>query len=137
MSAMNEDCFRKSDYQNPPLLLIAFNMKIRDTLCPSSLFCRAVEREWESRVGLKRQLVTGANSGLSLSLSLSPRFFFFFGGGGRRVGAQVKGAKTRLGFSRDNGRHNGKRFTFLPQSCPFLDLLTFYILCPFRYGLNP
>ena len=133
MSAMNEDCFRKSDYQSPPLLLFAFNMKIRDTLCPSSLFCRAVEREWESRVGLKRQLVTGANSALSLSL---PDFFFFFGRGGR-VCAQVKGAKTRLGFSRDNGRHNGKRFTFLPQSCPFLDLLTFYILCPFRYGLNP
>ena len=133
MSAMNEDCFRKSDYQNPPLLLFAFNMKIRDTLCPSSLFCRAVEREWESRVGLKRQLVTGANS--ALSLSLSQIFFFFWGGGG--VYAQVKGAKTRLGFSRDNGRHNGKRFTFLPQSCPFLDLLTFYMLCPFRYGLNP
>ena len=80
MSAMNEDCFRKSDYQNPPLLLFAFNMKIRDTLCPSSLFCRAVEREWESRVGLKRQLVTGANSPLSLSLSLSQ--IFFLGGGG-------------------------------------------------------
>lgn len=127
---MNEDCFRKSDYLNPPLLLFAFNMKIRDTLCPSSLFCRAVEREWESRVGLKRQLVTGVNSALSLSLSQ-----IFFGGGG--VCAQVKGAKTRLGFSRHNGRHNGKRFTFLPQSCPFLDLLTFYILCPFRYGLNP
>ena len=79
MSAMNEDCFRKSDYQNPPLLLFAFNMKIRDTLCPSSLFCRALEREWESRVGLKRQLVTGANSALSLSLSL------FWGGGGGRL----------------------------------------------------
>ena len=61
MSAMNEDCFRKSDYQNPPLLLFAFNMKIRDTLCPSSLFCRAVEREWESRVGLKRQRSLGAS----------------------------------------------------------------------------
>ena len=72
MSAMNEDCFRKSDYLNPPLLLFAFNMKIRDTLCPSSLFCRAVEREWESRVGLKRQPVTGVNSALSLSL---PDFF--------------------------------------------------------------
>ena len=83
MSAMNEDCFRKSDYQNPPLLLFAFNMKIRDTLCPSSLFCRAVEREWESRVGLKRQLVTGANS--ALSLSLSPRFFFLGGGVGGRL----------------------------------------------------
>lgn len=125
---MNEDCFRKSDYQNPPPLLFAFNMKIRDRLCPSSLFCRAVKREWESRVGLKRQLVTGANSALSLSQ-------IFLGGGG--VCAQVKGAKTQVGFSKHNGRHNGKRFTFLPQFCPFLDLLKFYILCPFRYGLNP
>ena len=91
MSAMNEDCFRKSDYQNPPLLLFAFNMKIRDTLCPSSLFCRAVEREWESRVGLKRQLVTGANS--ALSLSLPDFFFFFFGGGG---GAPPSGHRLRV-----------------------------------------
>ena len=68
MSAMNEDCFRKSDYQNPPLLLFAFNMKIRDTLCPSSLLCRAVEREWESRVGLKRQLVTGFLGGEGASV---------------------------------------------------------------------
>ena len=68
MSAMNEDCFRKSDYQNPPLLLFAFNMKIRDTLCPSSLLCRAVEREWESRVGLKRQLVTGFFAGEGASV---------------------------------------------------------------------
>ena len=73
---MNEDCFRKSDYQNPPLLF-AFNMKIRDRLCPSSLFRRAVKREWESRVGLKRQL--GVRIALCLSLSLPD----FLGGRGR------------------------------------------------------
>ena len=98
MSAMNEDCFGKSDYQNPPLLLFAFNMKIRDRLCPSSLFRRAVKREWESRVGLKRQL--GVQIALSFSLSQ-----IFWGGGG--VCAQVKGAKPQFGFSKHNGRHNG------------------------------
>lgn len=87
MSAMNEDCFRKSDYQNPPLLLFAFNMKIRDRLCPSSLFCRAVKREWESRVGMKRQLVTGANS----ALSLSPRFFCGEGASVHRLRVQIPG----------------------------------------------
>lgn len=84
---MNEDCFRKSDYHNPPLLF-AFNMKIRDRLCPSSLFPRAVKREWESRVGLKRQL--GVQIALSLCLSQ-----IFWGGGG--VCAQVKGAKNPVG----------------------------------------
>lgn len=86
---MNEDCFRKSDYQNPPPLLFAFNMKIRDRLCPSSLFCRAVKREWESRVGLKRQLVTGANSALSLSQ-------IFLGGGASVQRLRVQ--KPRWGF---------------------------------------
>lgn len=74
---MNEDCFRKSDYQKPPLLF-AFNMKIRDRLCPSSLFRRAVKREWESRVGLKRQLGVQIYSALSLCLSQ-----IFLGGRGR------------------------------------------------------
>ena len=75
----------------------------------------------------------GANSAL-YSLCLSQ----IFGGEGASV-HRSRVPKTRLGFSKHNGRHNGKRFTFLPQFCPFLDLLTvtFYILCPFRYGLKP